>query len=1025
MKKLIAFTLAISMLASAVPVQAAGVDNAGEETGAVALENVMEQSAEDESEIIEESVADESERSEMTEDQDTIEQKSDSEEISKESEEKTTVEQESDSEVTTYASEKETTAEQESETEEVHVLSQKEVINLNSSWTLKDGDSVSTVNIPHSWEYVHPTMSFIPQMNMKTVTYTKTIDVSEYKNRHIFLKFYAVNKNATIYVDGQEVGTHIGGFSAFTFDITDYISGDIAEIRVDNTNLDTKTMPVNTDFTHWAGIYRDVELIVTDDAYISVEDYGSEGVYVDQTVENGNGILKLRTKLSSKSDADTDLVLKSEVFAADNSLVASQTQDVTLASNKENQEQTADFVINNAHLWNGTIDPYLYTAKVTLMDKEGNVIDQISQRFGFRTFEIKGGTFYLNGKEYELHGVGMHQDREGYGNALTDAMREEDFANIKELGANAVRTAHYPHAQKIYDLADEYGFIVWNEIPFYMIMADTELFRDTCKQELIEMIRQSYNHPSIICWGIQNEVNTSANYATYGPEFAVDTETLGDFIRELAALAKEEDDSRLVVQAHITGSSKLEESKTWTVGNEDIDYTAFNYYFGFKSADSPIASADEEGKNKIKRQYSNTIEKYKNELGADAIMISEYGAGGNIHQHATINGDFSWSDASTEAEHPEEYQCFVLEAAYDAISSRDDVWCAFVWNMFDFSCYRNEGGTTRLNNKGLMTYDHKQKKDSFYFYKANWNTSDKFVHVNSRRKETWNNADAVRVYSNCDQVKLYLNGEEIGVGENVQSGVFVWENLTYNNGENTIKVIGDDLYTEEIVIHADNENIPDNFTGLAMKDGELQYYSKGVENNYYVGIAEYEGVDYYVNKGKVDPTFTNDVVLSNGQWYYIENGIVNYEYTGLCKHAGTWYYIENGILNWEYTGLAQYNGQWYYVENGVLNWDYTGLTKYYSTWYYVEKGVLNWNYTGLVKYYSTWYYVEKGVLNWNYTGLTKYYSTWYYVENGRLNWNYTGLVKYYSTWYYVEKGVLNWNYTGTYGGKVIVNGVVK
>ena len=216
----------------------------------------------------------------------------------------------------------------------------------------------------------------------------------------------------------------------------------------------------------------------------------------------------------------------------------------------------------------------------------------------------------------------------------------------------------------------------------------------------------------------------------------------------------------------------------------------------------------------------------------------------------------------------------------------------------------------------------------------------------------------------------------------------------------------------------------DGYTGLTEYNNELYYAQDGVWDASYTGFAVYDNNYYYVQDGYVDQSRTG-FVEQDGITYYIEGGKTKPEYTGIVYFENKGYYLVDGIWESDFSSLVLDNGIWYYIENGMLAEDYTGLVKYYSTWYYVERGVLNWNYTGLTQYYSTWYYVEKGVLNWNYTGLTQYYSTWYYVEKGVLNWNYTGLVKYYSTWYYVEKGVLNWNYTGTYGGKVIVNGVVK
>lgn len=699
-----------------------------------------------------------------------------------------------------------------SESNDVHVVqafnenTEKEVVNINESWTFTNYDNKSsTVNLPYCWEYVHPTMSYIPQMNSKTCTYEKTLDVSKYKNKNLFLKFYGANKNTVLYIDGKKVGEHVGGFSAFIFDITEYVKNDTIKIKVETVNIDTASIPVNSDFTHWAGLYRDVELIATNDAYISTEDNGTKGIYVSQSFSGNNAIAKIKTKFSSKGNENKDFKVVTTILNNEGQEVSKNEQNINLLANTTCQENVQELTVENVHRWNGTKDPYLYTVKVELKDMEENVYDSQTQKVGFRTFKVKDGNFYLNGKLYKLNGVGMHQDREGYGNATTKEMKEEDINTIMEMGANAIRTAHYAHDQSLYDLADEKGLIVWTEIPFYLLMADTTTFRETTKQQLVELIRQNYNHPSIICWGIQNEVNTNPQFASYGQEFNVSTKTLSAFMKELASLAKKEDSSRFVVQAHIDGTEKLKESLNWT-RNSDIDYTGFNLYYGFKTE---VKAADETGREIIKDLYSNKIDSSCDLLGQDSIIISEYGAGGNIDQHATINSDFSWSGNDTAIkEHPEEYQSYVLESAYDAISKQDNVWVAFVWNMFDFSSYRNSGGKERTNNKGLVCYDHKTRKDSFYFYKANWNKNDKFVYITSRRKtERTANDSTIKVYSNCENVRLVVAGKDYGYGKLQQKGVFTWDNVKYVGDNTEIQAIGesgDKEYTDSIVVNGPN-----------------------------------------------------------------------------------------------------------------------------------------------------------------------------------------------------------------------------
>ncbi|MDY3959847.1 cell wall-binding repeat-containing protein [Romboutsia timonensis] len=686
----------------------------------------------------------------------------------------------------------------------------KQTININEGWNFTKEGKIENINLPHSWEYTHPTMSHIPQMNKLTVTYEKTIDISKYKNKKIFLKFYGVNKKAVIYIDNKEVDTHIGGFSAFVVDITDYVNGDSANIKIEVTNLDTDTMPINTDFTHWAGIYRDVELIIAEDIYISMEDYASSGIYANSDVDVKNKSVKLdiKTAISYNALSKNEIIVKATLKDAKGNKIESSEVNYSVEGQEINKYINLPTMnVENIRLWNGTIDPYLYIVEVELIDKEGKLIDKEMQKIGFRTFNVTNEGFFLNDKPYKLKGVGFHQDREGYGNAVSKEMKKEDLEMIEEMGANAIRTAHYPHEQYIYDLADEMGLIVWNEIPFYLIMSKTEEFKLAAKQQLIEMIRQGYNHPSIVFWGIQNEVNTNQSYAQFGEQFNVSKEELNDFMRELAKLAKEEDSSRYIVQAHINGTAKAQESAMWTKDNPDIDFTGFNLYTGWYN--DLKEGATTEGAEKIGTMLENSINKFRNIFGDDIpIIISEYGAGANINQHAEMGKDFIWKSEYTKGEfHPEEYQSFVHEANLKKITELDDIVASFAWSMFDFSCYRNEGGQERLNDKGLVTYDRKTKKDAFYLYKANWNKDEKFVYITSRRytKREDNKTD-IKVYSNMDSVNLIVNGVDYGKGNKQQEGVFVWKDIMLADS-NKIVAVGTEygsIETDEVNWVLDN-----------------------------------------------------------------------------------------------------------------------------------------------------------------------------------------------------------------------------
>lgn len=709
----------------------------------------------------------------------------------------------------------------------------RSIININEGWKFDKNDTTSegwdfpvggesgTIDLPHSWEYTHPEKSYIPTMNKKTVTYTKDLDVDEYQEKNLFIKFNGASKNTDLYIDEELVGTHVGGYSAFVFDITDYIQAkEKVTLRADVTNIDTDSIPINVDYTQWAGIYRDVELIATEEQYIAVEDYASSGLYIDSSVEGEKAEITLRAKISNKIDQEKKLMLKAEIKNASGNTETTIQQEIIVPALTCANEYTLSAEIQNVHLWQGTEDPYLYTMDVTLSNEAGQALDNESQKFGVREFEIRDGKTYLNGKEYEIHGVGYHQDYEGYGNAAGKEQKEKDISLMLEMGVNAVRTAHYPHDQYVYDLADEKGILVYNEIPYYLLLSKADSYKNSVTEQLKEMIRQGYNHPAIIMWGMNNEVKVSKQYASFGEDFDVDSETLIEFNKQVAELAQVEDKTRYIVQSTIDLEENAVDSAEWAKDGR-VDYTGLNLYVGFKS---PVTSAGSSGRKKLIETLNDKLDNYKEIYNAAEMMITEYGAGANINQHMEVDEDFSWSgnDAASGEYHYEEYQTFVLEAYYEMIQNRNDIPLSFVWNMFDFSCYRNEGGIVRRNTKGLVCYDHETKKDAFYFYKANWNKKDKFVYLTSKRfTERNKTSQIIKAYSNCDSVDLYVNDKLIGAGKKQQDGVFVWDNVVLVNNSN-IKVVANDstgTYSDEV-------------KGVKVSNKKIQYSIYSIEDGW-------------------------------------------------------------------------------------------------------------------------------------------------------------------------------------------------
>ena len=770
------------------------------------------------------------------------------------------------------------------------------------------------VDLPHSYEYVHPTMSFIPQMNAKTVTYTKTVDVSDMNTKNLFLKFYGSARNTEVWIDGERVGKHIGGYSAFVFDITDYVKDKTSfTIKANVTNMDTTSIPINVDYTQWGGIYRDVELIGTEDAYIATEDYGSTGIRVDSTVNGNSATVNLKTELSNKAAEQKDLQLVTEIKDASGNVVNSKEDAVSLEAETTAQAFEDSYTIDSVHLWNGTEDPYLYTMHVMLKDEAGNIVDEASQRFGVRTFEIKNGKFYLNGKEYEIHGVGMHQDREGYGNAVPDELKAQDMDTMQEMGVNAIRTSHYPHDQYVYDMADERGMIIYCEIPYYLLLSNADSYKQSIKDELTEMIRQGYNHPSIMMWGILNEVYQSDKFASFGDDFKVDEATLIAFNKELADYARQEDTTRYIVQAEIDSTHANEVAAEWSK-NGKIDYTGVNLYIGFKSN---LSKAGDAGREKLTDILTRKMDNYKKTYGASAMMITEYGAGANINQHTIIDEDFSWkADDANGDTHYEEYQSYLLEVYWKFIQERDDIPLSFVWNMFDFSCYRNEGGVPRTNTKGLVCYDHTTKKDAFYFYKANWNQKDKFVYLTSKGyTERESSVQPIKVYSNCDNVELFVNGESVGKGKKQQSGVFVWDDVKLDY-ENTIKAVGT----------SDGKTYTDEVSGIEVKGSTSIRYQTHVQR--------YGWQDVQKN-GAIAGTVGEGLRLES-----LKVNLKNAEYEGNVEYRA--HVAKKGWLNWSKNGEeAGTTGEGLAMQ--AIRLKLTGeLADHYDIYYRVHSQTYGW-----------------------------------------------------------------------------------
>jgi len=618
-----------------------------------------------------------------------------------------------------------------------------------------DDSSWTNVNLPHTWDIPdgqsYPASNYYRGIGWYRTHYT--VD-SSYAGRHFFLKFDGAFSVADVWVNGNYLGEHQGGFAAFVFDATPYVNvgaDNVIAVQVNNS-FNTNLPPLNADFTFWGGTYRDVHLLVTDPVQVSLLDYGSPGVYLTTTsVSSSSANLQVTTVLSNSTVSAQTVTVRAVLTDAATNIVTTLTNVVTLqASSVSNVVASA--VIATPHLWNGLTDPYLYQTFVEVWNG-ASAVDVVAQPLGFRYFSVDPTNgFFLNGRHYDLHGVNMHQDWLNCGWALTNAQRDTNFIFLKEIGATFLRLSHYEHNDYTYQLADQNGICVWSEVPIIDYITESPAFYANSLQQLREMIRQRYNHPSVVCWSIYNEITLQA-----GP-------TPTNLISQEVQLVSQEDSTRLSTAAANTSISDPSTFYTQVI--------AFNEYYGWYS--SPL--------NGIAAWADNVHATYPNRC----VGVSEYGAGASIYQHSE-NPTFPANTATSF--HPEEWQNIVHETNWQLMAARPFLWCKLVWNEFDFaSDGRNEGDTPGRNDKGLVTYDRQVRKDAFNFYKANWTTNPMVYITGHTFTNRLTNVITAKVYANCDSVELFLNGNSQGVVISTNC-IYTWP-VTLLPGTNTVRAVG-------------------------------------------------------------------------------------------------------------------------------------------------------------------------------------------------------------------------------------------
>lgn len=610
------------------------------------------------------------------------------------------------------------------------------------------------ISVPHTWN-AEDAAAGVTNYFRGACWYARTLPEIKTDGRRAFLIFDGASIVTDVYLNDHYLGQHRGAFGAFCFEITQAVKPggpNELRVRVDNSRVQD-VPPLSGDFVMFGGLYRPVKLLMTSEVCISPLDYASPGVYLSQRkVSRDNASVDVTAKLSRLTEKSPAADVRVTLFdTVGNKVVALETNCVW---NGHDGEVKLPLNLRQPHLWHGRKDPYLYSVRTEVL-QSGEVVDAVTQPLGLRFYRVdpKLG-FILNGEPYPLHGVARHQDRADKGWALSEADHRSDVEMICDIGATAVRLAHYPQSPYFYGLCDRVGLVVWAEIPLVNSVRNTGAFYANTKQQLTELIRQEQNHPSIVVWGLFNEL------------YHDKTDPCEELVGELNTLAKQEDPTRLT-----TAASNQRTRKSL---NNITDLLAFNSYPGWYGKDKPSDMAA-----LVKSWQTNTAR--------PTIAVSEYGAGGSLRQHE------EWppkKPVTSGAWHPEEYQALCHEQQYQALASAPGVWATFAWNMFDFaSAKRDEGDAHGRNDKGLVAYDHKTAKDVYYFYKANWNP-EPIVHIVSRRftpREQTNTA--VRVYSNCDQVELFVNGLSAGSQKPDRARVAIWNTVALAPGENQIQAV--------------------------------------------------------------------------------------------------------------------------------------------------------------------------------------------------------------------------------------------
>ena len=630
----------------------------------------------------------------------------------------------------------------------------RQVYNLNRKWAFAKGITEAPHEMPKLWNFVNlpHTWNAIDGQDgggdyfRGSCCYTKAFHKTDIPEAdRYYLEVKGANSSADAYLNGNHLAHHDGGYSTWRVEVTGALENEnLLSIIVDNSPNET-IYPQMADFTFYGGLYRDVNLVCVTQSHFDLDSYGGPGIQVTPIMDGDDCKVAVQVSITDRKAGQT---VRYQLMNAEDDVIGTYEGGCN-----------ANFRVQNAHRWHGRKDPYLYSMKAELLE-DGEVVDTVSTRFGCRSFQVDPERgFILNGEEYPLRGVSRHQDRWGIGNALLPQHHEEDMDLICEVGATTIRLAHYQHDQYFYDLCDERGMVVWAEIPYISNHMPTG--RENTISQMKELIIQNYNHPSIVVWGLSNEITMNGSKNS---DLLENHHILNDMVHSM-------DKTRLTTMAVLSMCGIDEEYV------HIPDTVSYNHYFGWYGGDT---SMNGPWFDKFHEKYPNT-----------PIGCSEYGCEAlNWHTSSPAQGDYT-----------EEYQAYYHEELIKQLFTRKYIWATHVWNMFDFGAdTRNEGGENGQNHKGLVTFDRSYRKDSFYAYKA-WLSDEPFVHICGKRYvDRVEEETKVTVYSNQPSVELFANGESLGVKD--ASDHFFYFDVP-NAGETVLRAVAGECTDESHIRKVD------------------------------------------------------------------------------------------------------------------------------------------------------------------------------------------------------------------------------